>query len=443
MGINSVLVELIDVCNLNCAYCLRDESALHGKPHAFPIHDLQRILGEVKQLAPSCEVVFTGGEPTLHPDFRLALQTVHDLGWRFVVITNGWAFTRALPAVVEFRESLRAIAFSIDGFTRDSHDHFRGRGSFDRLMRAVLACRSHALPFRFKVTLDREKAAAIGDFARFAARLGADRLEVGPLFPTSSADLAHELRIADHRELLGEVAALRSTLRLPIHLAAGFYDPRPEPGCGPLVGSTINIDYFGRLVLCTNLLGFRGQAESRDVVADLKSVPLTDALALLAKTVAGQNQKRHQAFLALGHNRELAPLELGSACLDCLCSFGKTQREPFDFSHGKKPMNDTLAFEIPDSIIASELDGREALLLDTFKLKYHTLNETAAFLWSGIEKGQTVAAMTQALLEAFDVDEVRARASVTSALGHLEDQGLVRRAAPAPAGNDARRLPGV
>ena len=53
LAIESMIVELIDVCNLNCSYCLRDEASLHGKAHALPIPELARILAELRRLAES------------------------------------------------------------------------------------------------------------------------------------------------------------------------------------------------------------------------------------------------------------------------------------------------------------------------------------------------------------------------------------------------------
>ena len=91
-------------------------------------------------------------------------------------------------------------------------------------------------------------------------------------------------------------------------------------------------------------------------------------------------------------------------------------------------MHDSLAFTVPDSIIASEFNGKEGLLLDTSTQRYHTLNETATFLWSEIEAGRTVGEMTAALCRTFDVDPQRARTSVEKAITRLESQSLIRRA---------------
>ena len=178
------------------------------------------------------------------------------------------------------------------------------------------------------------------------------------------------------------------------------------------------------------MAGFRAQPNDRDIIADLGSVPLRAALPLFAEVVSRRNRERSAEFKALGPDRSRTPLRLGSHCFDCLCSFGKMLPGSFGFVEEKTPMDDAASFTVPDSVITSDFDGKEALLLDTATQRYYTLNETATFLWAAIEKGHTVAEMTASLRASFEVDEERARASVVAALARLESQSLVRRLGP-------------
>lgn len=423
MTIDSVVVELIDVCNLNCSYCLRDEESLRGKAHALPIPHLKGLLSELSRKVARGQVVFTGGEPTLHPDFKEALNTVRDLGWRYVVVTNGWALGRVLPDLLETRDALEAIAFSIDGIDRAGHDALRGNGSFDRLMQSVVACRQHQLPFRIKVTVDRTKAAGIADTAVFAGRLGAQSLEVGPLFPTSDASRLAAMNVAEHQSFLREIELLRATLKMPINLAAGFYDPRPTPACGPLLGTTANLDYNARLTLCTVLAGFRGGQGQADVVADLGRQALPEALPMLALVVNRQNQKRNADFSALSDPSQ-ASLDLGSSCLHCLHSFGKI---PSNFAAPAAVSLPVLArFVAVSSMAKSGLDKRGMFLLDPESQHVHQLNETAAFLWSELKEPKTLDSLVESLCRAFEVDGPTALASVRVTLAQLEARGLIR-----------------
>ena len=425
--IHTLVVELIDVCNLNCAYCLRDEGALHGRPHALPVALLEKTLADLKTRTDRCNVVFTGGEPTLHPDFRGVLRAVRDAGFRWSVITNGWTFSRSLPMFLEYREALAAIAFSIDGANEAAHDALRGRGSFERIMNAVAACRDNGLRFRFKVTVDRAKAARIAEFAKFAKQAGADRLELGPLFPTSVSAFDDVPNIVEQEAFLREVASLRQSEGLEISLAAGFIDPRPEPVCGPLLGEAINLDYRGRLALCTVLTGFRGQTGDPDIVADLHQTPLAEGLDRIGRLVDGRNQERHAAFSAIDSGRVSVPLRLASPCLDCLCAFGKIDAAGFErVERRSKIANGDRFLAAPDMATTDSADGGLSVH-DPRSGRVTELNRTAGVLWEEIRRGQDVAGMVSALTGLFDVGEDQARRSVHDALTRLQSLGLIRR----------------
>ena len=87
--IHTLVVELIDVCNLNCAYCLRDEGALHGRPHALPVALLEKTLADLKTRTDRCNVVFTGGEPTSDPALGNAMDEVRAQGFSVGLHTAG------------------------------------------------------------------------------------------------------------------------------------------------------------------------------------------------------------------------------------------------------------------------------------------------------------------------------------------------------------------
>lgn len=420
--LKSVAVELIDVCNLSCSYCLRDEDSLRGKAHALPVDQLRSLLSSLNARGETGQLVFTGGEPTLHPDFPGVLRVTAEAGWKYVLVTNGWNFGRVLPALLARRDHLSAVALSFDGQTREAHDAFRGNGSFERLMKAVAYCRLHDLPFRVKITVDRDKARNIQAFASYAARLGAEALELAPLFPTSSDSAAQPMGISEQKAFLREVELLKKQFTMTIRIAAGFFLPRPEPSCGPLRGETLNIDYTGALTLCSVLSGFRGERNDRDRIADLRTTPLAEALVTLDATIAEQNERRRLGFEALKRPGD-ATLTLGSACLHCLHSFGKLPSrfgaERVDEKAGL--VEYSAAADIVD--VEGSLGAR--LLLDPSTQHINKLNETAAFVWAAVKDGATRAEIAQRLCTAFAVSETDALESVRSTLLEFESRGLI------------------
>ena len=427
MAPQSIVVELVDACNLRCPYCLRSEESLRGRAHCLPLLFLRQELERLNRETACRQVTFTGGEPTLHPDLAEIVEFVHQLGWRFTLVTNGWSLARILPSLIRCRTAVEAIVFSLDGIDVQSHDATRGEGSFRRLMASVAACSRHDVPFRFKTTIDRQRSRQIESLVLFAARLGAQSLEIGPLIPTPDVPPRDALDTAEQQDFLRGVNDLRRVVRMPIMLAAGFYDRRAEPTCGPLLGHTRNIDYLGRHTLCTVLASFRGGAGQREVIGGpADSATATDLRR--AELIRDHNERREAQFAAL----DGAPpsLGLGSPCLHCLISFDKVQMK---MGAQEPPLSfePAMRFQAQAHVVASEFDGKEAVLLDTSKQRYHVLNETAAFLWSQVEKQHSLEEMLRAMCATFDVNEDRARRSLVQALAGFEASGLARRSGPA------------
>jgi MoaA/NifB/PqqE/SkfB family radical SAM enzyme len=81
-------------------------------------------------------VIFLGGEPTLHSDLPGAVNKAKSIGYSSVTIdTNGYLFHNILsevsPDVVDF------FSFSLDGATRKTNDMIRGKGSFDTCIQGI------------------------------------------------------------------------------------------------------------------------------------------------------------------------------------------------------------------------------------------------------------------------------------------------------------------
>src|SRR5262245_28334612 len=156
-GPQRLSVELANICNLHCSYCFRaDENLYSSHAEFFPIDLLRRVIGEARTAANITSVNFTGGEPTLHPSFAEALQAIGDAGLTAGFVTNGWDFDRVWPAIQANRAAVSHVAFSLDGVTRESHDRWRGKGSFYRLVKAFARCYMSRLPFAVKIVIRRD-----------------------------------------------------------------------------------------------------------------------------------------------------------------------------------------------------------------------------------------------------------------------------------------------
>jgi MoaA/NifB/PqqE/SkfB family radical SAM enzyme len=320
-----LIVELTNICNLHCSYCLRDEDALYHTPaNFFPVELLGRLVREAREAIGARTVMFTGGETTLHPRFREVIEAVGAEGLTCSFVTNGWHFERVWPAVAANRETVSHVSFSLDGPTRETHDRWRGDGSFVRVVRAVARCNAAGLPFIIKMGLRRDTLPLLEQTALFAARMGAASLSFGHNLPTSGA-ADEELTLApeDRTAAEQEIAMLARILKMRVTLEVGYSNLDPGPPCSALAGVSCNVDYRGRLSLCCNLSGYRGATGERDVVADLNEEGFAGAFARLQDVASAQLLRRREALAEAARAGAEPDIRLGSPCLFCLHSFGK------------------------------------------------------------------------------------------------------------------------
>jgi AdoMet-dependent heme synthase len=126
-------------CNLQCTHCI---NASGPRDPWLPSMDADEVRRHVREAAALGvrEVYFTGGEPLLHPDivpllaFALALAPT-------TVLTNGTlideAMADALAALAAGARYALEIRVSLDDPDRGRNDAIRGRGAFDRALRAI------------------------------------------------------------------------------------------------------------------------------------------------------------------------------------------------------------------------------------------------------------------------------------------------------------------
>ena len=181
--------------------------------------------------------MFTGGEPTLHPDFEKLIATVAELDLTCSFVTNGWHFDRVWPLIMKQRETVTHVSFSLDGATRETHDRWRGEGSFDRVVRAFSRCWASQFPFNVKVGIRRDTLPQLEALALFAARLGASGLSFAHIMPTSNevAD-ASALTLEERAEAEREIALLARIFKMRIGIDVGYYNTDLIAPCSALSG---------------------------------------------------------------------------------------------------------------------------------------------------------------------------------------------------------------
>jgi MoaA/NifB/PqqE/SkfB family radical SAM enzyme len=126
-------------CNLQCVHCINASGPTEPWLPPLEAEEIRQRIDEAAALGVK-EVYFTGGEPFLHPEILPLLQYAL-ARTPTTVLTNGTlvddATAEALGELAAAARYSLEIRVSLDDPDRARNDAIRGRGSFDRALRAI------------------------------------------------------------------------------------------------------------------------------------------------------------------------------------------------------------------------------------------------------------------------------------------------------------------
>ena len=88
---SNIFFHILTKCNLKCRHCYINPGQ-HGK-NTLPLSVINAWLEAFARDSDSKNLIFLGGEPTLHPDLPAAVKYARNLGFGSITIdTNGYLF---------------------------------------------------------------------------------------------------------------------------------------------------------------------------------------------------------------------------------------------------------------------------------------------------------------------------------------------------------------
>jgi MoaA/NifB/PqqE/SkfB family radical SAM enzyme len=136
---SNVFFHLLTQCNLSCHHCYINPQQ-HGTQR-LPIDRIQTWLEILIRRSPTANLIFLGGEPTLHPDLAVAVKSARKLGYASITIdTNGYLFNDILDKVTP--HEVDVFSFSLDGPTAAINDAIRGQGCFQHCTAGIQQAKS-------------------------------------------------------------------------------------------------------------------------------------------------------------------------------------------------------------------------------------------------------------------------------------------------------------
>jgi hypothetical protein len=202
-------IDLTNRCNLTCPVCFAsaNQAGYLSEPTFDMVVEMLRALRDQKPV-PAAAVQFTGGEPTLHPEFLRILAAARNMGFAHVqCASNG--LTLADPGFAEkaFAAGLQLVYLQFDGVSDSFYRRLRGAPLFETKLAAVEACRRAGIRICLVPTIVKGvNDDQVGPIFRFAVE-NADIVNGIAYQPVSFSGRISRHELEAKRYTLGDLAA--------------------------------------------------------------------------------------------------------------------------------------------------------------------------------------------------------------------------------------------
>lgn len=182
--IRKLRVQLTDVCNFRCTYCMPASVKFQSAATLVPSDELVAMVAGLVGEGVS-EVRLTGGEPLARREFRAIAEGVAALPIRkYGLTTNGYGLDDHLP----FLDAIgcRHVNVSLDSLRPDRFEAITRTPFFDRVLRSILAAKDRGFPVKVNCVLIRgANDDEVEDFVAFSAEHGVpvrflEYMKIGP-----------------------------------------------------------------------------------------------------------------------------------------------------------------------------------------------------------------------------------------------------------------------
>ncbi len=154
------IIEVNSNCNLDCPICFADSGTPGHQPDGFQLTMEQVECGLdafVRSEGEPEVVMFSGGEPTIHPLILDFIKMAKDKGVHMVTLnTNGIRLAHDRKFVKELAELKPVIYMQFDGFEESTHRQIRGRDLRAAKAKALENCAEFGLPVSLVAAIEKD-----------------------------------------------------------------------------------------------------------------------------------------------------------------------------------------------------------------------------------------------------------------------------------------------
>lgn len=167
------IIDLTNRCNLTCPVCFANANAA-GYLYEPGFDEVMKMLESLINQKPvsAKKVQFSGGEPTIRPDFLEIVRKANDMGFDYIQVnTNGIKMAEPEFAQAAREAGVENLYLQFDGLTDEVYKKTRSKPLLEYKMKAIENCRKNRIGIVLVCTVvkgynDHE----VGDIVKFAVR---------------------------------------------------------------------------------------------------------------------------------------------------------------------------------------------------------------------------------------------------------------------------------
>ena len=163
-----------ETCNLACTHCLYAASAMKSNPYRLSAEELAGLMEQVNSVKAKPHFLFTGGEPTLHPQLLEFLEAVDDAGYSTQLMTNATRIRKDTAERLSRMSHLAKVQISLESTDPKINDSIYGEGLHRRVLKALDTLRAQGVPVALAVTPMKDNEDGLPDIEVLASAKGAD-----------------------------------------------------------------------------------------------------------------------------------------------------------------------------------------------------------------------------------------------------------------------------
>jgi len=253
---SNLFFHVLTKCNLRCRHCYINPEQ-QGKKN-LPLITIKAWLDAFVSNSATTNVIFLGGEPSLHPDLAQAVKYAKSRGFISITVdTNGYLFNDVLTRVS--CQDVDFFSFSLDGATRETNDRIRGEGSYDTCKKGIQKAVDRGFAASLIYTVSTMNIHELELMPSLIKNLGIDRFFIQVIGlrgkaalkgSTQSSRQALQVSKSKWLDIIPAVAQEVARLGVTVSYPKVFLQPEEKFECAGLVAQNYFIFPNGRVYRC-------------------------------------------------------------------------------------------------------------------------------------------------------------------------------------------------